>query len=506
MSTTTYPLDEKLDKSADHIDDVEDQKNAQHAEESEPAFDPKETKRILRKVDVRLIPVLALLYLLAFLDRSNIANARVAGMNDELGLTGSQYNMALTVFFFPYAIFEVPSNIVLKLMRPSIWISILMVAWGIVMTLQGIVETYEHLIVTRVLLGLFESGFFPAATFLITCWYCRFEVQTRMAVFFSAASLASAFSGLLAAAIVNMDGIAGLGGWRWIFILEGIVTVVVGAALYWILPDSPQSASWLEPWEQQYLIRRLAADSGTKGGRVQTSESFQWRYITAALTDWRIWLAVIIYWGNSIPLYGFTYAAPNIILGLGYTSVEAQLLTVPVYFVGACSTVLFAWLSDRHQSRWPFILIPFTIAACSFVALLAIPHPRLPGLTYAFLFGIPAGVYPPIIGILSWIGNNLAPTWKRSVGMALLISIGNLGGAIGSNIFLEEEKPNYWLGYGFSLGILLAGMTATLIIRLSYGSVNKRRDKISEAQAREQYSEEELLALGDKSPLYRYVV
>jgi MFS family permease len=169
----------------------------------------------------------------------------------------------------------------------------------------------EHLIVTRVLLGLFESGFFPAATFLLTTWYCRFEVQTRMAVFFSAASLASAFSGLLAAAIVNMDGISGLAGWRWIFILEGIVTVLAGAILYWILPDSPQSAGWLEPWEQQYLINRLAQDTGTKGGRVRTSESFQWSYIISALTDWKIWLAVIVYWGNSVPLYGFTYSAPR---------------------------------------------------------------------------------------------------------------------------------------------------------------------------------------------------
>jgi sugar phosphate permease len=132
-----------------------------------------------------------------------------------------------------------------------------------------------------------------------------------MAVFFSAASLASAFSELLAAAIVNMDGIAGLAGWRWIFILEGIVTVLAGATLYWDSPDSPQSAGWLEPWEQQYLINHLAQDTGTKSGRVQTSESFQWSYIIAALTDWKIWLAVIVYWGNSIPLYGFTYSAPR---------------------------------------------------------------------------------------------------------------------------------------------------------------------------------------------------
>ncbi|KIV81233.1 hypothetical protein PV11_08660 [Exophiala sideris] len=133
-----------------------------------PRYDDKETKRILRKVDYRLLPMLTLLYVLAFLDRGNIGNAKVAGMNKELKLTGTQYNIALTVFFFPYSIFEVPSNIVLKLMRPSLWITILMLSWGVVMTLQGIVQNYHGLIITRTLLGLTESGFFPAATYLLT--------------------------------------------------------------------------------------------------------------------------------------------------------------------------------------------------------------------------------------------------------------------------------------------------------------------------------------------------
>jgi MFS family permease len=172
----------------------------------------------------------------------------------------------------------------------------------------------------------------------------------------------------------------------------------------------------------------------------------------------------------------------SIILGLGYTSVEAQLLTVPVYFVGACATVLIAWLSDRHQTRWPYIIGPFTMAACAFIALLAIPHPRYPGLTYAFLFAIPAGVYPPIIGILSWVVNNLA------------------------NIFLQAQAPKYWLGYGFCLGILMADIVATLLLRWAYGSLNKKRDQMSEAEVGQLYSEEDLLAMGDKSPLYRYVV
>lgn len=288
------------------------------------------------------------------------------------------------------------------------------------------------------------------------------------AVFFSAASLASAFSGLLAAAIVNMDGVAGLGGWRWIFILEGIVTVVVGATLYWILPDSPQTASWLEPWEQQYLINRLAQDSGTKSGRVQTAEKFQWRYIIAALTDWKIWLAVLIYWGNSIPLYGFTYSAPTIILNLGYTSIEAQLLTVPIYVVGALSTVFFSYLSDRHQTRWPYILIPFSIAACAFIALLAIPHPKYPGLTYGILFAIPAGTYPPIIGILSWVGNNLSPTWKRSVGMVSLhctptsIVLSELTAIAGFAHKYGQSRRRHWLQY------LLARTSAQLLARIRF--------------------------------------
>ncbi|KAK4942804.1 hypothetical protein LTR10_017564 [Elasticomyces elasticus] len=471
-----------------------------------PRYDDKETKRILRKVDYRLLPMLTLLYVLAFLDRGNIGNAKVAGMNKELKLTGTQYNIALTVFFFPYSIFEVPSNIVLKLMRPSLWITILMLSWGVVMTLQGIVQNYHGLIITRTLLGLTESGFFPAATYLLTTWYCRFEVQTRLSIFFSAASMAGAFSGLLAFAIEKMDGIAGLGGWRWIFILEGIFTVVIGLSLHWTLPDSPETASFLTPGEKEFIIRRLRQDAGTSAGQVRTNEGFQWRYLRAALSDWKIYFAVIIYWGNSICLYGFTYSAPTIILGLGYTAANAQLLTIPIYVVGVCSTIFFSVLADRHQTRWPFIVIPFSVALVGFIGLLSIPHPKLPGLTYAFLFTIPGGVYPPLIGCLSWVANNLAPTWKRAVGMAVLISIGNMGGAIGSNIFLAQQAPHYWLGYGLALGMVLAAIISTFVLRIAYGMLNKQRDKMSEEEIRAKYTEDELLDLGDKSPLYRYVL
>lgn len=227
------------------------------------------------------------------MDRSNIGNARVAGMNTDLKLTGPQYNLCLTVFFFPYSLLEVPSNIILKLMRPSRWMTILVISWGTVVTCQGLVKTYEHLLVTRILLGVTEAGFFPAATYLLTTWYCRWQLQTRMAIFYTAAALAGGFSGLLAFGISHMEGIAGLGGWRWIFILEGILTVLVGFTIPWALPDSPETCSFLTPAEKEFVTIRLQRDLGLQGDAVENKEKFQWRFLKEALLDPKIYLAYV---------------------------------------------------------------------------------------------------------------------------------------------------------------------------------------------------------------------
>lgn len=149
------------------------------------------------------------------------------------------------------------------------------------------------------MLGVAEAGFFPAATFLISEWYLRFEVQTRLAVFYTSASLAGAFSGLLAFAIQKMNGIAGLAGWRWIFIIEGAATVAIGLTVIFILPDSPERASWLTPEEKRFLRARLEQDSGTAEGRVETLDHFKVKYLVAALKEWKIWFTVFIFWGNT---------------------------------------------------------------------------------------------------------------------------------------------------------------------------------------------------------------
>jgi MFS transporter, ACS family, DAL5 transporter family protein len=447
---------------------------------------------------------------IAYVDRSNIGNAKIAGMEQDLDLVGQRYNIALTVFFVPYAFFEIPSNIVLKLIRPSIWIAILVFAWGTVMTLMGTVTTYHGLVVARFFLGVAEAGFFPAATYLLTIWYQRYEVQRRMSVFYAAASLSGAFSGLLAYAIEKMKGIAGLDGWKWIFILEGLVPVAVAFTLYFLLPDRPETARFLTKEEREFVVNRIALGTGSGRGRITNSDKVTWPLVKVAFSDWKVWMAIIPFWACSIGTYGFTATVPTVLKAMGYTTGDAQLLTVPIYVFGMTATLIVAFWSDHVQQRTPFIMGGFAIAVVGFIGELAIPHPKLPGVTYFFLFLVAAGLYCPFTAVVTLVGNNLAPSSKRAVGMALLISIGNLGGICGSNIYFAAQAPKYPVGFGVSMAICAAGILAAFILRKAYQRENRLRDELLEREGEEairaKYTEQELLDLGDLSPFYRYTI
>lgn len=187
--------------------------------DSEPEFNPVNEKALVRKLDRRLLPALTALYLLSFLDRSNVGNARLQGLATDLHMTGNQYLTALTVYFIGYVLFEVPCNIVLKLWTPRMWLPTLTLAWGVVATLMGVTQSLAGLFVVRFFLGVTEAGLFPGIVFYLSMWYTRGERVFRIALFFSAASLAGAFGGILAYGISHMAGVGGYNGWRWIFIL-----------------------------------------------------------------------------------------------------------------------------------------------------------------------------------------------------------------------------------------------------------------------------------------------
>ncbi|KAF2014647.1 MFS general substrate transporter [Aaosphaeria arxii CBS 175.79] len=476
-------------------------------------------KKILRKMDLRLIPMLALLYLLSFLDRGNIGNAKIEGLVEDLGMSPSQYNWTLTVFFFFYAAFEVPSNLLLKKLRPSIWLPSIMVAWGTVMTLMGLVQNYHGLLIARIFLGITEAGLFPGVAYYITMWYCRHEAQFRQALFFSAASVAGAFSGLLAFGIAKMDGIAGLEGWRYIFILEGILTVVVAVIAFFTLYDFPETAGFLTEEERAFVVFRLKYQGSQEhnGVRVAQDDTFQWKYVKAAFLDWQIWTNIWVYWGMLIdlhfyvtnltlagivcPLYGISLFLPTIINGLGYTSSQAQLLTVPIYVTASILAIAVAWWSDRVGKRYPFILVCLCIMLVGFVMAIST---GTPGVIYAGVFIAACALYPAFPGNITWLSNNLAGSTKRATGQAIQIAVGNLAGAMASNFYRAADKPRYTLGHGLEIGFIVAGIIALLFLVFNYKRINRKRERQLAEGAHNGYTPEEMSALGDRAITFKY--
>ncbi|KAK4502735.1 hypothetical protein PRZ48_006161 [Zasmidium cellare] len=463
-------------------------------------------KKIHRKMDLRLIPMLTLLYLLSYLDRGNVANANIEGLSEDLNLTGTQYNLCLTVFFFTYAAFEVPSNMLLKKLRPSIWLPSIMVAWGVVMTLMGIVQNYSGLLAARIFLGVAEAGLFPGVIYYNTMWYTRYEVQVRQAYFFSAASIAGAFSGLLAYGISFMDGVGGLAGWRWIFILEGILTVLVAVAAYFVIYDFPETATFLTPEERAFVVYRLRYDGqdvAANGQRVAQNEKQDWNSVKAALLDWQIWINVFVYWGYVCPLYGVSLFLPTIIKDLGFSTTSSQLLTVPPYVVASVLTVLVAYAADKKRIRSPFIMVCFVFQLVGFIMCIS---SGTFGVTYAGVFIAACAIYPTHPSNLTWLSNNLAGSYKRAIGVAIQISMGNMAGAMASNFYRKKDAPRYILGHALEIGFICVGMVAATILIVSYDRINKKRVKQVANGEHNGYTPEELSDLGDRAMTFRYTL
>ena len=333
---------------------------------------PWQDKKLMWKVDIWLIPWLSLLYLLSFLDRTNIGNARLAGMEDDLGMGPGDYNVALTIFFVSYAFFEPITNGLLKRLTPRIFFTGIIIAWGAVMTLMGVCHNYEGLLAARFFLGVAEAGLYPGVNYYLGCWYKSSEIGARAAIFFSAAALAGSFGGLLAAAIAQMDGIGGRPGWAWIFILEGLATVAVGAFCWWMVFDWPDTARFLTPEERIRVQRRLIMD---RQGR--TAEDFDKRHIWAALKDWKTYGYMVIYMGCLMPLYAFSLFLPTILRGMGHVGTKAQLLSVPPYACAAAATVVVGFVGDRTKWRGYCNIVTVLVGIIGFAMLLGSADPHV---------------------------------------------------------------------------------------------------------------------------------
>ncbi|KKY21065.1 putative mfs transporter [Diplodia seriata] len=344
-------------------------------------------KALLRKLDMKLLPGVIVLYLLSFLDRSNVANARLEGLTEDLGMTGNQYLTSLTLYFIGYVLFEIPCNVILKRTTPKFWLPTLTLVWGIVATLMGITQNLSGFFAVRFFLGVAESGLFPGVVYYLSNWYKRHE-----------------------RGIGKMKGVGGLNGWRWIFIIEGLLTIVVSLLAYLFIANYPSTATFLTPAERTHTTTRLAGDSDATA-----AEPFSWPLVFRSLRDPKCWLYGLAFHTLSLPLYTLSLFLPSIIKSLGYTAARAQLLTVPPYALATLLTVGIAHYSTLLHRRAPFILASSACAAVGYVILLANPDPvARPGVSYAGTFFAAAGIYPATALALAWPAMNVAGQTKRA--------------------------------------------------------------------------------------------
>ena len=441
----------------------------------------------MAKIDLRVMPFLCILYLLAFLDRVNIANARSFGLQKDLHLTKNlQYNTALTIFFVPYVLFEIPSNILMKRFSPRVWLSGCMFLFGVVSICQGLTSNYGGLLTTRFFLGLFEAGMFPGCFYLIGMWYQRSEAQRRYSFFFSSTTLAGAFGGLLASAIGKMDGLRGYHGWRWIFILEGVLTAVVAIAFFLLIPSFPEDATWLTQEEKDYVKARLQVDQG----RSAAERKITLRDVGRVFKDYKVFLGGLMYFGLVVPAYGYAFFAPSILATYGYSAISSQLHSVPPWAAAFVFAMLIAFASDFAKHRFAFTIIPICVAIAGFGILITVHHNR--ALEYAALFLVTMGTYSAMPVIVCWFNMNLGGHHRRAVGTAWQVGFGNIGGIIATYAFIQTDAPYYKKGHSICLAFLCLSAFSSLCYGVGVVYENRKRDRTPVDVGLSEYEKTEL--------------
>ncbi|KAI6122124.1 MFS general substrate transporter [Pisolithus croceorrhizus] len=389
----------------------------------------------------------------------NIGNAKLEGLMTQLHLTGSRYNVALSVFFISYGLFEFPANIMMQFVRPSRWLPGIMFTWGILMMSMGFVKSFSQLVAIRILLGVAEAGFFPA-------------------LFTGAAGAAGAFSGLFAYGI-SFINTSHLEGWSWIFIIEGLVTIVISLIGIFVLVDYPDTAKFLSAEERQFVKQQRSVDIG------DDEEGTVAQRVLSAFLDWQIWVTGLTLMSFMAPAYGITFFLPTILNGFGYSVAVSQLLTVPIFVIATIVMIIVAHFSDIMKIRSSFIVAMECVGLVGYIIQITNAST---GIKYFGTYLAVTGLYAGVPCVVGWLANNLHGKYKRAVGMAIQVGMGNLGGIIASYIFRIQDEPRFTLGFAIAIGFMCIGLIATAALTYAYHRANvaridrAKREGINEAE------------------------
>ncbi|KAG9957844.1 MFS general substrate transporter, partial [Aureobasidium melanogenum] len=430
-----------------------------------------ETK-LLKKIDLRMMPMMMLIYVLNYLDRNNIAVARLGSFENDLGLHGTQYNTIISIFFVGYILTQVPTNMVLDKVKPSVFLPVIMCCWGAVSACSGAVQNYQGMICLRFCLGFVEAPFFPGSLFLFSSWYTKKELAKRISILYAAGQMAGAFGGLLGSAIMGgMDGKAGLAAWRWLFIIEGTATIPIALAAAFILPNYPDTTKWLTEQERQLAILRIAEDANEQDVHKSSSREG----LKLAFTD----PSLYILWFMQLSLNtaaAFTNFFPTIVKTLGYNKTQTLLLSAPPYVFAAILGITNSWHSDKTRERWLHVVWPQVFCSIGFI-ISAVTLNVAARYTATFMM---MSVYGSFGCILSWVSSTLPrPSSKRAVAYAVVNAGSNLASIYASYIYPSSQGPRYWQANVVNVAFSAACIAFATALRLYLGWRNRKLEYAS---------------------------
>jgi len=419
-------------------------------------------KKLLRKIDFLIMPLVILVYLMNYIDRNNYAAAKLQGLEQSLHLNNSKYETALSILFVGYVLMQVPSNALLNYAgRPSLYLGFFVVAWGLVSALTSQVKTYGGIVACRFILGLVEAPFFAGVLFYLSKWYTKKELSLRMAIFYSGSLISGAFGNLIAAGILSgLAGARGYAAWQWLYIIEGSITILIGIIIMFVLPDFPDTWRALSPEMKHVANRRLAIDAAEADVDVGGAMS-QWRGIKLAFADPKTYLLAVAYHGIT-GAAGFQNFFPTLTATLGYDHIVSLLLVAPPYIFMVIWSAGHSIVSDRIGNRFWFFVYPVPLSIIGFIIFMVTDGfgPRY------FSFFLMIFVFAQNGILYAWIANAIPrPPAKRAAALAFINSVGNAASIWTPFTYTDSSAPHYRPALGVCTGLEILALLCALILR-----------------------------------------
>ncbi|KAF4973997.1 hypothetical protein FZEAL_9065 [Fusarium zealandicum] len=450
-------------------------KEASIEENRVDAVSSAEYRDLIHRIDRRLIVTTGFMYCVSLVDRTNIGSANIAGMSDDLGLDiGYRYSTIALVFFVSFIVFQPPATILCRKVGARIFLPLITLIWGILLVGFGFPKDWQALAGLRFILGILEAGFLPCCLFLISTWYTRYDLQKRVTVFYAIGFFASGLGGILAYGLMQMEGVGGVRGWRWIFIMEGLLTVVVATISYFTILDFPDRAhlksKFITKAECEQVMQRIDADRNDAA-----KEPWDFKKWISSGTDPLIYGYALIFYGLTAITYAVAYFLPIILRNqMGFSLAASQCLIAPPYFVAALWMYGTAWISDKYRIRGPIMIVNTIIGT---IGLCLMGFVKNSGVAYFGVFLICCGFNTNIPACMTYQSNNIRGQWKRAFCSATLIGTGGIGGITGSLIFRSQDAPEYRPGMYACIGCAVLTLVIICVNSWYFKRENAKADR-----------------------------